>query len=296
MSSKHKPKLQLGALGQKVSVPTSYSSSILERVARLDRSLGITVGERTYPRLGCDMWQAYEVCCLYGDSIPAVGLLKLAYDASSEYIVESKSLKLYLNSLNSFLVHDARSPAVALEAMRCLIVEDLSALLGTAIHAAAHTERGALSDFAEYVLLDTDPHFIQGGQFVKGAVVGGHIAADGVQERRAATHLLRTNCPVTGQPDWGSVFVVLHGGKPFVAYDFLQYILNLRDDQHFHEEVCDGLFAWLLRRYQPEEAMVSCIYTRRGGIDISPIRATSAALMPTFLSDVSQWTCGTARQ
>ncbi len=286
----------LEALGRRIATPTSYAPGILERVPRQMHTQAMEAQGKSYRRLGVDVWQAYEICCLYGDKIPAIGLLKLRYSAESRYIVESKSLKLYLNSLNAHLMPKARNASEALEALRLLVLKDLSELLEVDVSGTVHTERSEIDAFKDYLLLDKDPRYVHNGRILKDAPYGGRITADGLQEIKVCSQFLRTNCPVTGQPDWGTAFIHLRGNQPFFPHTLLRYLRALRDEQHFHEEVCDGLLGWLLNTYRPQDAMACCIYTRRGGIDISPIRTTNALLLPYQLMNTEIWTRPLLRQ
>ncbi len=283
-----------GVLGQRVETPREYAPSVLQAVPRAVHAGQLCVGGREYPRLGVDVWQAYELSCLFGEGIPAVGLLKMAYSAGSEVLVESKSLKLYLNSFNNHLYPDCGTAAEALEAMRRTVEVDLSALLGVEVRAAVHQAKGARGDFRDFHVLEEDGRFLSGGRLLEASY--GQESADGQQLFRVASHLLRSHCPVTGQPDWGSAFVHCRSARPLDVKPFMDFLLAMRNEHHFHEEICDTLYAHLLEEYAPGELMVTCAYTRRGGIDINPTRYTHEELAPACLVDLGQWSEPTARQ
>tara|TARA_B100001094_G_C17875545_1_gene644271 strand:- start:167 stop:769 length:603 start_codon:yes stop_codon:yes gene_type:complete len=106
-----------------------------------------------------------------------------------------------------------------------------------------------------------------------------------VNELKLRSNLLRSNCRVTNQPDWGDVFIYMKGSELPSADSLAKYIVSHRTVSHFHEEICEMIFAHLTDRFKPEQLMVSCLYTRRGGLDINPIRATHSSLIPQFFTD-----------
>ena len=106
-----------------------------------------------------------------------------------------------------------------------------------------------------------------------------------VEELRYRSNLLRSNCRVTNQPDWGDVFIYLRGKKLPTAASLAKYIVSHRTVSHFHEEICEMVFAHLCEAFQPDQLMVACLYTRRGGLDINPIRATHSSLIPEFFTN-----------
>ena len=107
-------------------------------------------------------------------------------------------------------------------------------------------------------------------------------SANGEDEIKFRSNLLRSNCRVTNQPDWGDVFIYMKGKKLPTADSLAKYIVSHRTVSHFHEEICEMIYAHLTDRFEPEQLMVSCLYTRRGGIDINPIRASHQMLIPEF--------------
>ncbi len=108
--------------------------------------------------------------------------------------------------------------------------------------------------------------------------------------------LLRSNCRVTNQPDWGDVYIRMEGKNVADEASLAQYIVSHRQVSHFHEEICEMVFTHLMQAYQPEKLMVACLYTRRGGIDINPIRATHAELIPGWFRDSGKRMKKTLRQ
>jgi 7-cyano-7-deazaguanine reductase len=116
------------------------------------------------------------------------------------------------------------------------------------------------------------------------------------KEVRLKSNLLRSNCRVTNQPDWGDVYIKMKGEKLPAADSVARYIVSHRTVSHFHEEICEMVFKHLTDAYQPDELMVACLYTRRGGIDINPIRATHSYLIPGFFTSPEYRIAKTLRQ
>jgi 7-cyano-7-deazaguanine reductase len=116
------------------------------------------------------------------------------------------------------------------------------------------------------------------------------------EELRYTSNLLRSNCRVTNQPDWGDVFIRMYGKDLPTAESLAKYIVSHRTVSHFHEEICEMIFAHLTEAFKPEQLMVACLYTRRGGIDINPIRATHQSLIPEFFTKTEYTIQKTLRQ
>jgi len=108
--------------------------------------------------------------------------------------------------------------------------------------------------------------------------------SDVAKEVKLKSNLLRSNCRVTNQPDWGDVFIKMVGKKLPSADSLAKYIVSHRTVSHFHEEICEMVYKHLSDAYEPEQLMVSCLYTRRGGLDINPVRASHSSLIPEFFT------------
>lgn len=246
-------------LGQHSTLPTHYDASLLEAIPRLS----------TLQEVGYDVWHAYEVSALCDDGLPVQTIAKLCYTRQSEFLVESKSLKLYLYSLANERL--GRTPPEVLRRLEQTIVADLSALLHTQVRCNLHTHYNLTADpIAQYHLLENCEESLPLQQ----------------GELRIASQLLASLCPVTGQPDWGTLVVHLVGERTPTRSELLQLLLAKRWERGFHEEICDELYTHLRDQYDPSDLMLTCLYTRRGGIDICPIRATSTAFIPSHFIDV----------
>ncbi|MGQ1946684.1 NADPH-dependent 7-cyano-7-deazaguanine reductase QueF [Geofilum sp. OHC36d9] len=271
-------------LGKQVNYPNHYQPEILVAVPRaLNREMYDLKNEQL-PFVGIDAWHAYELSLLTNKGLPVTGVLKIVYPADSPFLVESKSLKLYLNAFNMERYGNNRDEGV--KKVLDIIKNDLDKLLkcNTQLSFFNHNTSLQTSDFPDYSLLEESPDaeqitfdtFAENPDLLLSCGHGGSL--------KTATHLLRSNCKITHQPDWGSVFIYLKGAALPGNNSLLKYIVSIRSENHFHEEICEMIYQRLWQRFKPEELMVTCIYTRRGGIDICPARASHWSLLPKKLS------------
>tara|TARA_B100001094_G_scaffold308711_1_gene341639 strand:- start:527 stop:1429 length:903 start_codon:yes stop_codon:yes gene_type:complete len=277
-------------LGQTVSAYSDlYDKSLLVKVPRNLNREAYGIDENDLPFVGYDIWNAYEVSALTTKGRPVSGLLKIVCPADSKYHVESKSIKLYLNSFNMSKFGDTKSECA--REIENRVAEDLSDLLGTYVECRLHTSseldaygNDTWTGFSEYEnvesLVDLDTVDFTAFKSDETQLEG----EDG-EEIYFHTDLLRSNCRVTNQPDWGDIYVYMKGEETVTAESFAKYIVSHRKVSHFHEEICEMVYKHLMDRFKPEDLMVCCLYTRRGGIDINPIRATSDLLIPGEFMD-----------
>lgn len=215
---------------------------------------------------GVDVWNAYEAGYLTTTGVPRALQLRLDYSAETPRIVESKSLKLYLNALA-----DRTFPNQVDYTSQ--VATDLAAVVGGAVQVYVYeVETAPATVAAPGIALDRETIFqSDGGR----AAILTQLASEPQQETFTAhSHLLRSLCPVTGQPDWGSVVVRLRGASHPEPALLLAYLLTFRNQQDFHESCCERIYVDLYRTLQPDHLDVACHYTRRGGIDINPRRAS----------------------
>ena len=273
-------------LGRQVEYPKVYSPSVLVAVPRQINRLLYDIDDQNLPFSGYDIWHAYEAGFLTDNGLPVSGVLKIAYPCHSRSIVESKSLKLYLNSFN--MERLGNTVGHGIKKFVSTIKDDLQKLLDTTVELNFfQSAKNSVDLFEEYTILENIPdvnniqfeHFNESPGLLK---VEAKIKAF---ELKIGTHLLRSNCKVTHQPDWGSAFIHMKGTKKPDILSILQYIVSLRNENHFHEEICEMLFIRLLGKFSPDDLTVSCIYTRRGGIDICPVRSTNVNNIPTPLKE-----------
>ncbi len=282
-------------LGKRTEYPQHYKPDILVAVPRQLNREQYGIQADSLPFVGFDTWHAYELSALTDNGLPVTALLKLVYPADSHAIVESKSLKLYLNSFN--MERMGSTPAEVLRRLQTTITCDLSTILQTTVAAHIFTRLATTPDeFADYTLLEDTAaanrlvisHYTETPSLLSAQPSGGEL--------HVASHLLRSNCKITHQPDWGSLFLRMKGPQLPTFDSLLAYIVSIRNENHFHEEICEMIFMRLLQRFQPKELMTCCIYTRRGGIDICPSRATSIDLLPQSLCRADMLTPKLLRQ
>ena len=275
-----------GILGEQTTdYPTEYSPETLYPIAR---SMGRDViGWHTEKlAIGIDWWQAFELSWLNTQGISQVAIARFGIPASSSFIVESKSLKLYLNSINF-------TEFASWDEVQSLIAKDLSACLQTEVQVALF----GLNDDMPSLLIDKPEGVCIDDALVNSTdkvTLSEHpdaslLVNEGVQVEPAHhssqpytfySDLLRSNCPVTNQPDWGTLAVSIMTDKPVNTANMLRYILSFRQHNGFHEQCVEQIFADLSRYYEPSELMVRAWYTRRGGIDINPCRVSDISLLP----------------
>jgi 7-cyano-7-deazaguanine reductase len=270
----------------------TYDPSLLVEIPRYLNREAYGIDDNNLPFVGGDVWNAYEVSAITTKGLPVVGMLKIWYPADSKLHVESKSIKLYLNSFNMTQMGDTDHECIAI--LKDRVKRDLSDLLQTKVEVEMFTSDHTPSyAFRGYAPLDAlvDLNAIEFTSYHSDAT---QLEADEVDddfeigEIKVQSNLLRSNCRVTNQPDWGDVFIHIKPKAGVVPnlQSLAKYIVSHRQVSHFHEEIVEMVFMHLLKAYSPEELMVCAMYTRRGGLDINPIRATHKHLIPTFFPDV----------
>jgi 7-cyano-7-deazaguanine reductase len=224
------------------------------------------------PFYGVDVWHAYELSWLDENGRPVACVGRFSIPIESPNLVESKSFKLYLNSLNS---ERFDSPASVIDRVQA----DVSIVAGAAVTLellslddpclAGVSLPGTCVDTCNYLPSKSEPAADMLCVKDSGEVV----------EESLYSHLLRSLCPVTGQPDWASVLVTYRGG-PLEHGSLLSYVVAYREHQEFHEQCVERMFSDLYERLSPEFLQVQAFYTRRGGMDINPLRSTNKQATP----------------
>ena len=259
-------------LGRTVAFPAEYDPGLLFPIPRATGRAAIGL-EGELPFTGVDVWNAYELSWLDSRGKPRVALAELRVPAASSHLIESKSLKLYLGSYAQTRIADTDS-------LRAQLVRDLSQAAGgqvSVVLTPAASANAARIEMLEGELIDDLPLAISH----YGPPQPDLLSADA--ELRAdevlVSHLLKSNCPVTGQPDWASVQIRYAG--PRIARDgLLRYLVSFRQHADFHEQCVERIFVDILQRCRPGRLAVYARYTRRGGLDINPFRATPGMLPP----------------
>lgn len=267
-------------LGKAVAYSGQYDPGLLFPIPRVGKreELGIA---GALPFIGVDIWNAYEMSWLDARGKPRVALAEFRVPAESPNIVESKSFKLYLGSHALTRVADT-------DTLRAQLARDLSEAAGAPVSVvltSASSKQALPIEQLEGELLDDLP--IEINHY--GPPDPGQLGCnpEAVVEESLVSHLLKSNCPVTGQPDWASVQVRYKGPRLDRA-GLLRYLVSFREHSDFHEQCVERLFVDILTACQPSRLSVYARYTRRGGLDINPFRCTPGGLMPGNTRTVRQ--------
>ncbi|MDH2997822.1 NADPH-dependent 7-cyano-7-deazaguanine reductase QueF [Pasteurellaceae bacterium LFhippo2] len=254
-------------LGQKTRYKSEYDATLLQPVPRkLNRdSLGIT--EQQPFNQGADIWTLYELSWLNSKGVPQVAVADVAIDFRSENLIESKSFKLYLNSFN-------QTRFETISQVEQIIQNDLSQCasgeVSVKIHKLNHYTNQPISDFSGEVIDEQDIEISDyefSTHYLENIAQGNEIV-----EETLVSHLLKSNCLITSQPDWGSV-QIRYVGKRLDREKLLRYIVSFREHNEFHEQCVERIFCDLMQFAKPEKLTVYARYTRRGGLDINPFRS-----------------------
>lgn len=276
-----------GVLGETTSYPKNYDASILFAISRhlgrdeVLKQTGIQADKLTD---GMDVWQAFELSWLNLQGICKVAIARIRVPANSPNIVESKSLKLYLNSLNFTKFGDMAE-------VQALIQKDLSACVGAEVSVEIVPLGGSGFEVQEPLGICIDEVLDTEGEVIACDDINSAILSQPpvhqVMTYQFHTNLLRSNCPVTSQPDWGTLSVSITTNKALDYQKILRYVLTFRQHNGFHEQCVERIFADFLVNFEPSSLMVQANYTRRGGIDINPVRVLNHAL-PAVTRQVRQ--------
>lgn len=255
-----------GPLGQTSEYPERYDTSVLHPIPRAAGRAELQLDRRFLPFQGMDIWNAYELSWLNEKGKPQVALMKLLVGADSENIVESKSLKLYLGSFNG-------SRFDSQEQVRATIEKDLSQLLQGEVQVRLDSlQQGTEFAVVQLPGLCIDELDVEADRYLVDAELLRRESDDKVEET-LHSHLMRSCCPVTGQPDWASIMIQYQGPK-ISHSSLLQYIISYRNNQEFHEQCVERVFMDIWNYFKPKKLIVHARYTRRGGIDINPYRSS----------------------
>ena len=274
-----KPLETHGILGQSTSYPKTYTPDMLYPIPRALGRANLALPADALS-IGMDWWQVFEMSWLNSHGISQVAMARLAIPATSDYIVESKSLKLYFNSLN-FTEFDNQ------QAVKATVEKDLSACLKTDVTLEIFEVNIANSlpisapqgDCIDNALDNIDKKIAIVSDVNPSSLTVAHQGTSDSQLQILHSHLLRSNCPVTNQPDWGTLEIQIDS-QPIDRAGLLEYILSFRQHNGFHEQCVEQIFSDLTQVFAPKKLMVRAWYTRRGGIDINPCRVSDISLLP----------------
>jgi 7-cyano-7-deazaguanine reductase len=260
-------------LGKPTSYRDEYDPALLCPFPRAPKRAELGL-QAELPFAGFDLWNAYELSWLNDKGKPVVGMAEFRFPCTSPCLIESKSFKLYLNSFNQTRFADFAAVAAVLD-------QDLSAACGApvAVRLLPLAAGPAIATLPGTCLDDLDiaiDRYDYAPQLLAGAAAAGQIIAETLH-----SHLLKSNCLVTRQPDWASVLIRYHG--PAIDHAaLLRYLISFRRHSEFHEQCVERIFTDLLRHCRPEQLTIYARYTRRGGLDINPFRSN-------YEDDILNW-------
>ncbi|ABY69412.1 NADPH-dependent 7-cyano-7-deazaguanine reductase QueF [Actinobacillus pleuropneumoniae] len=258
-------------LGQKTEYKSEYDPTLLQPVPRKLNRDGLGITEQQPFDRGADVWTCYELSWLNENGLPQVAIADVAIDFRSENLIESKSFKLYLNSFN-------QTKFASLEQVEQALAKDLSQCasgqVSVKVYKLSAYTRQPIVDFAGECIDEQDIQ-IDSYEFSNEHLAS--VAEGEIVEETLVSHLLKSNCLITSQPDWGSV-QIHYIGKKLNREKLLRYLVSFREHNEFHEQCVERIFTDLIQFTQPEKLTVYARYTRRGGLDINPFRSNFEAV------------------
>lgn len=263
------PAAEHSPLGKSSAYVSTYTPSLLFPIPRAAKWAELGLSADTLPYTGVDVWNCFELSWLLPSGKPVVAIGEFSIPADSPNIIESKSFKLYLNSLN-------QTPFASVDALEKVLVQDLSGAagkpVGVKVRRLEEVEAEGVVSLPGVCIDDLDIT-VSSYDHPQPELLRCDPAR--IVEESLHSHLLRSNCPVTSQPDWGSVCITYTGAALDHA-SVLAYLVSFRQHSDFHEQCVERIFTDLQRLLQPQKLTVFARYVRRGGLDINPYRSTEA--------------------
>jgi 7-cyano-7-deazaguanine reductase len=255
----------LSPLGKSAAYRTDYAPELLFPIPRQGKRDELML-QGTLPFFGVDIWNAYEVSWLNLRGKPQVAIARVTVSSDSPNIIESKSFKLYLNSFNQTRLASA-------DALKSLLQDDLSAGFGAPVQIVLTLQEAfSTLEMGELDGLLLDRLDIEVDQYTPSPLLLKAAYDEAPVEEKLVSHLLKSNCLVTGQPDWASV-QIHYVGPQIEQEGLLRYLIGFREHNEFHEQCVERIFVDILRQCAPQKLAVYARYTRRGGLDINPWRS-----------------------
>ncbi len=263
---------RLSELGKHSSYEPNYNPDILFPIARDTKRKEIGIDPNALPFYGYDSWNHYEVSWLNQKGKPIVATAHIYYDCSSPFIIESKSLKLYFNSFNNTKFSSITS---LIETVKNDLQQRLKTDVTVNISPLNSNLNASIESFDGHCLdgldIECDTYTVEPNYLTSSGAIT-------ITEETLYSNLLKSNCLVTKQPDWGSV-QIHYKGKQIAREGLLKYIISFRNHNEFHEQCIERIFIDILNHCHPELLTVYGRYTRRGGLDINPYRSTEKAVI-----------------
>ncbi|WP_448213282.1 NADPH-dependent 7-cyano-7-deazaguanine reductase QueF [Colwellia sp. MEBiC06753] len=266
-------------LGKATEYSNKYDPSLLQGVPRSLNRDDLAIDQQALPFYGEDIWYGYELSWLNAKGKPVVAVAEFVFPCTSENLVESKSFKLYLNSFNQSkfesindvrqaLIKDLTSTAKAEVSVTLYPVDDCPALDLTKVDAVCIDELDVTIDSYHY-----QPELLE-----QSVNLTSELSAIELTEH-LVSHLLKSNCLITNQPDWATVYIS-YTGAPINHEALLKYLISFREHNEFHEQCVERIYCDIMQYCQPSELTVYARYTRRGGLDINPYRSSMHSIPP----------------
>jgi len=258
-------------LGKQSEYSSTYDPKWLFPIPRMGKRQEIGIDPNNLPFTGFDCWNHYEVSWLNAKGKPMVAIAEIVYDCSSPDIIESKSLKLYFNSFNNTKVEsiDALTNTIQNDLQACIKADVLVQLYRLDQANKFAIKPSFIGESLDNLDIECDVYLVEPAFLA---------TSDEQVEETLYSDLLKSNCLVTNQPDWGSVQIA-YKGKKINREGLLKYLVSYRNHNEFHEQCIERIFVDIMTYCQPESLTVYGRYTRRGGLDINPYRSTEKCLL-----------------
>ena len=253
-------------LGQKTEYASQYDRTLLQPVPRALNRDGLGITQNQPFTIGADIWTAYEISWLNEKGLPQVAIADIYLDYQSQNLIESKSFKLYLNSFNQskFADFNAVQQTMQRDLSECAQGDVKVRLNPVAVYDSQKIDHLQGDCIDEQDIEITSYEF--NADWLKDCV------SDEIVEEKLVSHLLKSNCLITNQPDWGTLHIH-YVGKKIDHEKLLRYVVSFRQHNEFHEQCVERIFCDLIHYAKPEKLTVYARYTRRGGLDINPFRS-----------------------
>lgn len=253
-------------LGQKTEYASQYDRTLLQPVPRALNRDGLGITQNQPFTIGADIWTAYEISWLNEKGLPQVAIADIYLDYQSQNLIESKSFKLYLNSFNQskFTDFNAVQQTMQRDLSECAQGDVKVRLNPVAVYDSQKIDHLQGDCIDEQDIEITSYEF--NADWLKDCV------SDEIVEEKLVSHLLKSNCLITNQPDWGTLHIH-YVGKKIDHEKLLRYVVSFRQHNEFHEQCVERIFCDLMHYAKPEKLTVYARYTRRGGLDINPFRS-----------------------
>ncbi len=252
-------------LGKETPYCSKYDASLLFAIPRQEKRKELGICNDNLPFSGLDIWTSFELSWLNLKGKPISVMAEFVFQGDSPYLIESKSFKLYLNSFSG-------SKFESQEEVEALIIKDLTRVSGKPVGVMIYTLEALEGKFATLPGDNLDELDIEVNEYQVNPMLLETEDPINIVDETLNSHLLKSNCLVTGQPDWGSV-VIRYQGQKMKHEALLKYIISFREHNEFHEQCVERIFMDILKQCQPKYLMVCARYVRRGGLDINPYRS-----------------------